>query len=60
MIYEALPHVIYEKDTMVQRSWADPGEVGAKGAEAPPNFFQIHFLIDGSRHRNIHWGDFFG
>jgi len=31
---------------------------GAKGAEAPLNFFQIRFLIDGSRHRNIYRGDF--
>ena len=31
---------------------------GAKGAEAPSKFFQIRILIDGSRHRNVHWGDF--
>jgi len=36
--------------------WRIQGE--AKGAEAPPKFFQIRFLIDGSRHRNIQWGDF--
>jgi len=28
----------------------------AKGAEAPPKFFQIRFLIDGSRHRNANRG----
>jgi len=33
---------------------------GAKGAEAPPKFSQIRFLIHGFRHRNVHWGDFFG
>ena len=34
-------------------------QVGANGAEALPNFFQIRFLIDGSLHRNVHWDDIF-
>ena len=29
-----------------------------EGAEAPPKYFQIRFLIGGSRHRNAHWGAF--
>ena len=36
------------------------GSRGDKGTEAPPPiFFQIRFLIDDSRHRNVHCGDFF-
>jgi len=30
----------------------------AKGSEDPPKFFQIRFLTDVFRHRNVHWGDF--
>jgi len=34
------------------------GSRGAKGAEYPPRFFQIRFLIGGPRHRNANWGAF--
>jgi len=33
---------------------------GLTGLKPPPKFFQICFLIDGFRHRNVHWGEFFG
>jgi len=28
------------------------------GGWSPPKFYQIRFLINCSRHRNVHWGDF--
>jgi len=31
---------------------------GLRWLKPPLKFFQIRFLIDGSRHRNIQWGDF--
>jgi len=33
---------------------------GAKGAEGPPKFFRIRFLIDGFRHSNVQRGALFG
>jgi len=31
---------------------------GLRGLKHFPKFFQILSLIDGSRHRNVYWGDF--